>query len=244
MLLWALKYGNLLILQKKPMYLVHILIKSVPMPRNTAHGYSERSVQETKLLHSHCGKLLYSLDYCSQLWSPHKINEIEKLESIAKSFTCRMSEAMHLDYWERLSHLGLMSQQRQRERYHEIIYVWKVLEGLSNSCLTANPIISYTNPQRGRLCFMPHMTRMRQFLTTVRHNNISSLGRRLFNIIPQDIRNLTNCGLELFKRKLDEFLLQLPDQPHVSEYPRQYNNSLSDVITAYQRTQGGAFGLA
>ena len=89
---------NLLILQKMPMYLVHILIKSVPRPRNTAHGYSEHSVQETKLLYSHCGKLLYRLDYCSQLWSPHKINEIEKLESIARSFTCRISEAMHLDY--------------------------------------------------------------------------------------------------------------------------------------------------
>ena len=54
----------------------------------------------------------------------------------------------------------------------------------------------------------------------------------------------TNCGLELFKRKLDEFLLQLPDQPQVPGYPRQYNNSLLDVITAYQRAQGGAFGLA
>ena len=100
--------------------MVHILIKSVQMPRNTAHGYSEHSVQETKLLYSHCGKLLYSLDYCSQLWSPHKINEIEILEGIARSFTCRISEAMHLDYWERLSHLGLMSQQRRRERYQII----------------------------------------------------------------------------------------------------------------------------
>ena len=76
--------------------MVHILIKSVQMPRNTAHGYSEHSVQDTKLLYSHCGKLLYSLDYCSQLWSPHKINEIEILEGIARSFTCRISEAMHL----------------------------------------------------------------------------------------------------------------------------------------------------
>ena len=77
-----------------------------------------------------------------------------------------------------------MSQQRRRERY-QIIYVWKILEGLSNSCPTANPIISYTNPRRGRSCFMPHMTRTRQFLTTIRHNNISALGPRLFNIIPK-----------------------------------------------------------
>ena len=40
------------------------------------------------------------LDYCSQLWSPHKINEIEKLEGIARSHTCRISEVTHLDYWE------------------------------------------------------------------------------------------------------------------------------------------------
>ena len=40
------------------------------------------------------------LDYCSQLWSPHKINEIEKLESIARSYTCKISEATHPDYWE------------------------------------------------------------------------------------------------------------------------------------------------
>ena len=98
------------------------------------------------------------IDYCYQLWSPHKINEIEKLEGIARSYTCRISEATHLDYWERLSHLGLISQQRGRERY-QIIYIWKILEGLSNSCPTANPIISYTNPRRGRLCFMPHMIR-------------------------------------------------------------------------------------
>ena len=125
---------------------------------------------------------------------------------------------MHLDYWERLSHLGLISQQRRREQY-QIIYVWKILEGLSNTVVAQQPIISCTNPRRGRLCFMPHMSRTWQFLTSIRQNNISFLGPRLFNIIPQDIRNLTNCGLELFKRKLDEFLLQLPGQPQSQDTP-------------------------
>ena len=40
----------------------HIDKMTVPIPRNTAHGYSEHSGQERKLLYSHCGKLMYSLD--------------------------------------------------------------------------------------------------------------------------------------------------------------------------------------
>ena len=69
------------------------------------------------------------LDYCSQLWCPSKVGEIQQLEEIQKAFTRKIRSPTRNDYWERLQKLHLYSLERRRERYC-IIYVWKMLEGL------------------------------------------------------------------------------------------------------------------
>ena len=69
------------------------------------------------------------LDYCSQLWSPSKVGDIQQIEQIQKSFTRKIRFASRKDYWERLEQCHLFSLQRRRERYR-IIYVWKILEGI------------------------------------------------------------------------------------------------------------------
>ena len=69
------------------------------------------------------------LDYCSQLWSPSDQSSISKLESVARQFTSQVAGLDNQDYWERLSSLRMYSQERRRERY-QIIFVWKVLQGL------------------------------------------------------------------------------------------------------------------
>ena len=69
------------------------------------------------------------LDYCVQLWFPHKIQDLQKLESIQRSFTSRIEGLSEYDYWTRLKKLNLYSVHRRYERYISI-YIWKVLEKL------------------------------------------------------------------------------------------------------------------
>ena len=91
--------------------------------------------------------VLSRIEYCCQLWSPHKRGEIIKLEAVQRSFASRISSVQHLNYWERLKALNLYSLQRRRERY-TIIYVWKTLERIvPNVGIQVNE-----HPRRGRLC--------------------------------------------------------------------------------------------
>ena len=66
------------------------------------------------------------LEYCSALWNPHKVQDIQTLEAIQRSFTHRISGCQDMDYWERLKYLNLPSLQRRRERYI-VINAWKIL---------------------------------------------------------------------------------------------------------------------
>ena len=38
----------------------------------------------------------------------------------------------------------------------------------------------------------------------------------MFNELPGDLRELTKCGVDKFRAKLDEFLQMIPDQPKCS----------------------------
>ena len=66
--------------------------------------------------------VLPRLDYGSQLWSPHLVKHIDKLEKNRRSFTKHITGMQCLEYSERLVSLMLCSLQRRRERYC-IIYV-------------------------------------------------------------------------------------------------------------------------
>ena len=57
------------------------------------------------------------LDYASQLWSPHKISQITKIDKVQRSFTKHISRLRDLSYHERFQTLKLYSLQRRRERY-------------------------------------------------------------------------------------------------------------------------------
>ena len=64
--------------------------------------------------------VLSILEYCSALWSPHRIQDISKLEGVQRRFTSKISSIAHLNYWDRLKRLNLMSLQRRRERFQII----------------------------------------------------------------------------------------------------------------------------
>ena len=57
------------------------------------------------------------LEYCSPLWNPSIVRDIETIEDVQRFFTNRISGMSDLSYWDRLTALKLQSLQRRRERY-------------------------------------------------------------------------------------------------------------------------------
>ena len=52
------------------------------------------------------------MEYVCQLWCPHKIKDIQKLEQVQRVFTRKVTDKS-LSYWDRLKDLGLYSLQRR-----------------------------------------------------------------------------------------------------------------------------------
>ena len=148
------------------------------------------------------------IDYCCQLWFPHRALELQKLESIQRLYTMRISDVKNLNYWERLSNLKLFSVERRIERYI-IIYVWKVLE-----CLILAPetesIVPYFSARQGRMCRRFNVSDGPHIFQTLQYNSLSRCGARLFNCLPRYLRDVSGT-VSTFKEGLDKFLLSLPD---------------------------------
>jgi len=47
------------------------------------------------------------LEYASQAWSPYKLKDIKRIESVQRRFTKRLPGLSHLNYTNRLKSLGL-----------------------------------------------------------------------------------------------------------------------------------------
>ena len=152
--------------------------------------------------------VLSRLDYGSQLWSPHQIKSINKIEQVQRSFTRFITGMRPLSYDERLKSLHLYSVQRRFERYI-IIYIWKILESIVPNL--SQPITCYFSDRRGRLCHLKHVCAGR--LGTLSYNSFRWKAVRLFNCLPQHVRNVSSCSTIIFKKKLDQFLCNLDDKP-------------------------------
>ena len=181
------------------------------------------------------------IDYCSQLYFPSQSCGLQNLENLQKTFTKKIPEVSHLDYWRRLKHLKMYSQERRAERY-KIIYTWKVLEGLVPNC----GISHTTSERRGRECVVPPL-HGRQSVQSLREQSFQRAGPKLFNSLPKYLRDVRNKSTEEFKEKLDKFLTDLPDHPLIGDLLPQVcnqitakpSNSLKDVILHQRRLYGG-----
>ena len=92
------------------------------------------------------------LEYCCQLWSPKKLNQIRKIESVQRHFTSKLVGLSGMNYWDRLQFLNIYSLERRRDRYI-IMYVWKVIQALAPNLLGHDKIMVVVNLRRGRLQF-------------------------------------------------------------------------------------------
>ena len=66
------------------------------------------------------------LEFSSQVWSPHYEYLIDKLESVQRFFTRKLSGLKKLSYFSRLKMLGLETLERRRLNYDLVLY-YKIL---------------------------------------------------------------------------------------------------------------------
>ena len=62
----------------------------------------------------------------------------------------------------------------------------------------------YTSERRGRLCYTQHVPI--GHIGTICFNSFRWKASRLFNSLPANIRNTTNCETSVFKKKVDSYL--------------------------------------
>ena len=174
-------------------------------------------------------------DYCSQLWSPHKIKDISVLEKVQWDFIGRIYGVSD-NYWTALKELNLFSLQRRRERYM-VFYIWKVLEQFVPSILDSSgfPVLmDNITSRKGRMCSVPSFARTKSSVQTIKDYSFFVHGAKLFNTMPQKVRDITNCKFEVFKTAVDSFLRNVKDEPHLNGYNFRSNgvisNSLLDII--------------
>ncbi|XP_066930501.1 uncharacterized protein [Clytia hemisphaerica] len=161
--------------------------------------------------------VLPHLDYCSQLWSPNSIHQIEQIESVQKNFFNKIKGLSAFNHWEQLK---MYSLQRRRERYR-FIYIWSILEGIvpnfshtEGDGTVKGGVSSSTTSRHGRKCQLRTIERssFRKFIC----ESLAVQGPKLFNSIPSDIRNITGCSKDSFKKQLNKYLCSIPDEPHTT----------------------------
>ena len=163
------------------------------------------------------------LEYCCPLWNSRKVSDIQELEGVQRTFTARIAGVQHLDYWERLKKLSLMSLQRRRERYI-LLHMKKILLGsVSNDLL-----ISFVErPRTGVKAVVPSLRRNATvYHQSVYDNSFAVMGPRLWNCIPAHINKID--AFESFKHELTSLLLRIPDKPPVKGYSSPNSNSILD----------------
>ncbi|KAG0725497.1 putative RNA-directed DNA polymerase from transposon X-element [Chionoecetes opilio] len=163
------------------------------------------------------------LDYCSQLWSPHKKADIQRLEAVQRSFTKHIRGLHDLNYWDRLKTLGIYSQQRRRERYRAIS-IWKVLEKQVAEPMSS-ALQAHFNERTGRKC-------SRRTLPSKAPGRCKTLlaaslahGPKIFNSLHKNVRNITGCSVNTFKYGLEKILRTVPDEPPVPGYTAKCRTS-------------------
>eukprot|EP00116_Pleurobrachia_bachei_P000518 sb/3460780/ len=171
------------------------------------------------------------IEYCSSLWSPHLIGEIERLEAIQRSFTHTLEGCNNLDYWDRLKFLGLWSLQRRRDRF-KILTMWKIWRGL----LPNHSNITFRNsPRLGPSAERPLGKASLKSVNTMIYNSFTSSAIALFNAMPAHMK--TQETLAGAKSALDSFLAEIPDKPPVKGYSCPNNNSVSSWLSQVKSFQ-------
>ena len=127
------------------------------------------------------------LEYCCQIWNPTRINQINSLEKIQRSFTCKIKSIQNLNYWERLTKLGIMSLQRRREQ-QIILFVWRIKNGTVPNDINFKFLDK--NLRSGELAVINPMPKVHGKLLTLYESSFIVRAAKLWNILPPNLANI------------------------------------------------------
>ena len=170
-------------------------------------------------------------DYCSQLWNPDRVGDIQSLELLQRSFIRKIKGMQHLSYWEQQRSLSLYSLERRRERY-ALLYTWRIFEGSAPN-ISEGPtrISSKWHPRRGSICHVPNvLPSAPPRIQSIRWASFGIKGPQLFNSLPIHLRNQTRIPVDKFKAILDQFLCSLLDQPLIPGYTKYRTVNTNSII--------------
>ena len=125
-----------------------------------------------------------------------------------------------------------------------IIYAWQMLEGIKTDVLGLQTKLSKISKHRSIQLgdikqYRKDSTRMLGSIQTKILNSPARKMERLFNCIPGHIRDITGRPTEYFKKQLDEWLKEVPDQPKCGVYAGRAvgaSNSINVQYLARNRT--------
>jgi hypothetical protein len=178
------------------------------------------------------------LEYCSPVWSPHKINEIQEIEAVQRTFTAKIEGMSGFNYWERLSQMKLFSIQRRRERFI-IIHAQKIYLKLAPNDVNLQ---FHEHIRLGTQCRrLPPKSKIGS-IKTLRENYFSHVAPKLYNLIPKIIKSAKN--INSFKRKLDYFVMKIPDTRPISGYKHANTNSLTEWVGCIQQAKKSLLSIS
>jgi len=73
--------------------------------------------------------ILPILDYCSSVWYPNKLHDIDRIESVQRYYTKRLTGLWDVSYVKRLLHCGLTSLELRRLLF-DIVLCYKIVHNL------------------------------------------------------------------------------------------------------------------
>ena len=105
-----------------------------------------------------------SLEYNTQIWSPHLISDINMVERVQRKFTKYLPGYWNLSYVQRLNALNLQSLEERRLIF-DLVLMFKIVHGAVD--IDPNLLFSFNhNPTRGhdkRVCIQYSRTNCRKY---------------------------------------------------------------------------------
>ena len=146
------------------------------------------------------------VEYCSTVWSPHLIKDIEMVEAVQRRFTKRLPGLWNVPYLERSKTLGLERLDIRRLKI-DLIMTYKILFGLT--CLRSEQFfqlgpVRTTRGHQYKL-LMPKIT------SDIRKYFFCSRVLQAWNDLPSDtdFTNLAHFRTALEKVNLSKYCIEL-----------------------------------
>ena len=148
---------------------------------------------------------------------------MDRLERLQHNYLLLVPELRDKQYTDQLRMMNIQSLERWYDWYRAI-YVRKALHGL-----VPRMGLIEEHDRDHRLGLKVQVPRTK---TKLRLESFAVRGPEVFNSLPKELRNETG-SMEMFKKKLDEFLYSIPDIQRITAGSSLHSNSLQSQIKGW-----------